>query len=96
MGHPVPPTTLGQVPLQPLPQVLGKAVLRPPGPGVPGGRVSPHVSMGRATCPLFWAAALGAASSNRSHTATHTAMDAQTRMPNTRAPPTPQSSNMYD
>ena len=25
------------------------------------GRVSPHVSMGRATCPHFWAAALGAA-----------------------------------
>ena len=48
-----------QVPLEPLPHVLGKALSRPPGPGVPGGRVSPHVSMGRATCPLLWAAALG-------------------------------------
>ena len=34
---------------------------RPPRPGVPGGRVSPHVSVGRVTCPLLWAAALGAA-----------------------------------
>ena len=57
-GHPVPPTALVQVPLKPLPQVLGKALSRPPGPGVPGGRVSPHVSMRRATCPLLWAAAL--------------------------------------
>ena len=35
-------------------------------------------------------------SSNRSHTATHTATDGQTRMPNTRAPATPQGLNMYD
>ena len=35
-------------------------------------------------------------SSNRSHTATYTAIDAQTRMPNTRAQATPQGSNMYD
>ena len=56
-----PPTALGQVPLKALPQVLGKAVSRPPGPGVPGGSVSPHVSMGRATCPLLWAAAPGTA-----------------------------------
>ena len=34
---------------------------RVPGLGVPGGRVSPHVPMGRATCPLLGAAALGAA-----------------------------------
>ena len=34
---------------------------RPPGPGVPGGRSSPHVSVGRVTCPVLWAAALGAA-----------------------------------
>ena len=34
---------------------------RPPRPGVPGARVSPDVSMGRATCPLLWGAALGAA-----------------------------------
>ena len=27
----------------------------------PGGRVSPHVSLDRVTCPLLWAAALGAA-----------------------------------
>ena len=60
-GRPVPPTAVGQVPLKPLQQVLGKAVSRPPVPGVPGGRVSPHVSVGRATCPLLWAAALGAA-----------------------------------
>ena len=35
-------------------------------------------------------------SSNGTHTAIHTAMDAQTRMPNTRAPTTPQSSNTCD
>ena len=58
-GRPVPPTALCQVPLKPLPQVLGKAVSRPPGPGVPGGRVSPHVSIGRATYPLLWVAILG-------------------------------------
>ena len=58
-GRPVPPTALCQVLLEPLPHVLGKALSRPPGPCVPGGRVSPHVSMGRATCPLLWAAALG-------------------------------------
>ena len=52
-GHPVRPTALGQVPLKPLPQVLGKAVSRPPGRAVADGRVSPHVSMGRATCPPF-------------------------------------------
>ena len=34
---------------------------RPPGSCVPGGRVSPHVSKDRATCPLLWAVALGAA-----------------------------------
>ena len=60
-GRPVPPTALGQVPLKPLPRALGKAVSRPPGPGVPGGRVSPHVPVGRVTCPLLRAAALGAA-----------------------------------
>ena len=32
-----------------------------PGPGIPGASVSPHVSVGRVTCPLLWAAALGAA-----------------------------------
>ena len=58
--HPVPPTALVQVPSKPLPQVLGKAVSQPPCPGVPGGRMSPHWSRGRATCPLLWAAALGA------------------------------------
>ena len=52
---------LCQVPLEPLRHVLGKALSRPPGPCVPGGRVSPPVSMGRATCPHLWAAALGAA-----------------------------------
>ena len=56
--HPLPPTALGQAPVKPLPQVLGKAVLRPSGPGVPGGRVSPHVAVDRVTCPLLWAAAL--------------------------------------
>ena len=56
---PVPPTALGQAPLKLLQQVLGKAVLQPPGPGVPAGRVSPHVPLGRVTCPLLWAAALG-------------------------------------
>ena len=60
-GRPAPPTALCQVPLKPLPQVFGKAVSRPPGRRVPGGRVSPHVSMGRATCPPLWAAALRAA-----------------------------------
>ena len=35
-------------------------------------------------------------SSNRSHTATDTAMDAQTRRPNTRAPATPQGSKTYN
>ena len=35
-------------------------------------------------------------SSNRSHTSTHTAMDAQTRRPNTRGPATPQGSNTYN
>ena len=35
-------------------------------------------------------------SSNRSHTATHTAMDAQTRRQNTRTPATPQGSNKCD
>ena len=59
-GRPVPPTALGHVPLKPLPQVLGKAVSRTPGSGVPGGRVSPHAPLGRVTCPLLWAAALGA------------------------------------
>ena len=58
---PVPPTALCQVPLQPLPQVLGKAISRTAGQGVPGGRVSPHVSMGRPTCPLLWPAAPQAA-----------------------------------
>ena len=38
-------------------------MLRPPGPGVPGGRVSAHVSVARVTCPLLWSAALGAAQS---------------------------------
>ena len=32
---------------------------RPHGAGVPVGRLSPHVSMGRATIPLLWGAALG-------------------------------------
>ena len=32
---------------------------RPSAPTYLPGRVSPHVSMGRATCPLLWAAALG-------------------------------------
>ena len=45
--------------LEPLPQVLRKAALRPPSPGFPGGKVSSNVSTGRATCPLPWAAALG-------------------------------------
>ena len=36
-------------------------MLQPPGPVVPGGMVSQHVSMSRATCPLLSAAALGAA-----------------------------------
>ena len=44
-GRSGPPTALGGVPLKPLPQVLWKAVSRRPGPGVPGGRVSPHVSI---------------------------------------------------
>ena len=57
-GRPVPPTALVQVPVKPLPKALGKAVLRPRGPGVPGGRVSPHVSMGRATCLFLGAAAV--------------------------------------
>ena len=47
--------------LKPLPHVLGKALSRPPGSCVPGGKVSPHVYLGRATCPLLWAAAPGAA-----------------------------------
>ena len=47
--------------LEPLPHMLGNALPRPPGPCVPGWRVSPHVSMGRATCCLLCAAALGAA-----------------------------------
>ena len=51
-GRLVPPTALVQVPLKPLPQVLGKAVSRPPSASVPGGRVYSHMSMGRATCPL--------------------------------------------
>ena len=59
--RPVLPTALFQVPLEPLPQVLGKAVWPPPSPDVLGGRVSPHVFVGRVTCPLLWAAALGAA-----------------------------------
>ena len=52
---PVPPTALVQVPLKPLQQVLGKAVLQPAGPGVLGGGwpdmcpwVGPHApSFGR-------------------------------------------------
>ena len=44
-----------------LPHVLEKALSRPRGSCVPGGRVSPHVSMGRVTCPLLLAAAHGAA-----------------------------------
>ena len=36
-------------------------MIGPPGPGVPTGRTSPHVLVGRVTCPLLWAAALGAA-----------------------------------
>ena len=60
-GRPVPPTALGQVPLKPLAQVLGKAVGRPPGPGVPGGTVSPHMSARRVTSQLLWAPTLGAA-----------------------------------
>ena len=60
-GRPAPPTALSQAPLKPLPLVLGKAVSPPPGPGVRGRRVSPHVPVGRATCPLLWAAVLGAA-----------------------------------
>ena len=46
-----PPTALGEVPLVPLPQAPGKAVSRPAGPGVTGGTVYPHVSVGRVTCP---------------------------------------------
>ena len=42
MGRPVPSTALVQVPLKPLQQVLGKAMSRPPGPGVLGGRASLH------------------------------------------------------
>ena len=57
----MPPIALGQVPPKPPPQVLGKAVSRPPGPGVPRRRMSQHVSVGRVTCPLLCAAALGAA-----------------------------------
>ena len=34
---------------------------RPPSPGVPVGRMSPHVPLSRVTCPLLRAAALGAA-----------------------------------
>ena len=60
-GSPGPLTARGQVPLKPLLQVLGKAVSRPPGPGFLGGRVSPHVPVGRVTCPLLQMAALGAA-----------------------------------
>ena len=52
-GTPVRPTALCQVPLKPLPHVLGKALSRPPGECAPGGRVSPHVSMGRATYLSF-------------------------------------------
>ena len=36
-------------------------MLRPPCLGVASGRVSPHLSMGRATCPLLRSAALAAA-----------------------------------
>ena len=43
------------MPLKSLPQVLGKALLRPPGPGVP------DVFLGRVTCSRLWEAALGAA-----------------------------------
>ena len=57
--RPVPPTALGQVLLKPLPQVLAKAASRPPDPGFPGWRVSPHVYVGSVTGPLLWAAALG-------------------------------------
>ena len=60
-GRPVPSTGLCQAPLKPLLHVPRKALSRPPGSCVPGGRVSPHVSMGRATCSFLWAAALGAA-----------------------------------
>ena len=61
MGTSCPSHCLCHVPPEPLPHVLGEALSPPPGPCVPGGRVSPHVSMSRATCPLLWAAALGAA-----------------------------------
>ena len=60
-GRPVPSTALVEVPLEPLPQVLGKAVSRPSSPDVMGGRLSPHVPVGRVTCSLLWEAALGAA-----------------------------------
>ena len=60
MGRPVPPTALGQVPLEPLQQALGKAVSPPPGPGVPvRGGGSPHLPVGGVRCPLLWVAALG-------------------------------------
>ena len=48
-------TALCQVPLEPLPQLLGMAVSRPPGPSVPAESASPNVSVGRATCPPVWA-----------------------------------------
>ena len=58
-GRPVPLTALVQVPLKPLWQVHREAVLRPPSPGVPGGRVSPLASMAGATYPLLLVAAPG-------------------------------------
>ena len=59
-GRPFRPSALGQVPLKPLPQVLGKAVSRSPGPCVPSRKVSPHMPVGSIACLLLWAAALGA------------------------------------
>ena len=57
-GRIVLPTALCQVSLMTLPQVRGKVVLQPPGPGIPGERVSLHVSMGTATCLFLCTAAL--------------------------------------
>ena len=59
MGRPVPPTALVQVPLKPLPQVLGKSVSRPPTPGVPTcvhgyGHMPPLLSGSSGGCPAVW------------------------------------------
>ena len=58
-------------PLELLLQALWTAVLPPSAPGVPAGKVSPHVRVGRVTCPPPWGSSSAALPSRVEYLSPH-------------------------